>query len=370
MPNLSNQKPRLRARELGLPMPGNPGPLNAITDVPGIRVGFSTLIADRKGKSVRTGVTAILPRAPENLLHPVWAGTFSMNGNGELTGCHWIREAGWFTGPITITNTCSLGIAHHATVRWLAEHFPAQVGETFWPLPVVGETFDGWLNDIAGLHLTEAHVLAAIGNAATGPVAEGNVGGGTGMIAYEFKGGTGTASRLVTTRLGQYTLGVLVQANHGLRPWLRVCGVPVGDAMPQPAPWSGERGSIIAIAATDAPLMPLQLQRIARRIAIGMGRGGTPSGNNSGDIYMAFSTANDPGEVPEPQSLHFEALSNDDLDTLFLATVESVDEAILNAMLAAETMIGKAGRVVHAIDPEQLLQLVGAEKKAAAADCT
>ena len=240
----------------------------------------------------------------------------------------------------------------------------------YTPTPESGGNVTLGSNDIAGLHLTEAHVLAAIGNAATGPVAEGNVGGGTGMIAYEFKGGTGTASRLVTTRLGQYTLGVLVQANHGLRPWLRVCGVPVGDAMPQPAPWSGERGSIIAIAATDAPLMPLQLQRIARRIAIGMGRGGTPSGNNSGDIYMAFSTANDPGEVPEPQSLHFEALSNDDLDTLFLATVESVDEAILNAMLAAETMIGKAGRVVHAIDPEQLLQLVGAEKKAAAADCT
>jgi D-aminopeptidase len=358
VPKNSVEVPRLRARALGLPMPGTPGPLNAITDVPGVRVGFSTLIADHDGKSIRTGVTAILPRRPEHLLHPSWAGTFSMNGNGELTGCHWIKEAGWFTGPITITNTCSLGIAHHATVRWLAEHFPDQLGETFWPLPVVGETFDGWLNDIAGLHIREEHVLAAINTANAGPVAEGNVGGGTGMIAYEFKAGTGTASRLVETRIGQYTLGVLVQANHGLRPWLRVCGVPVGDAMPTPALWSGERGSIIAIVATDAPLMPLQLQRIAKRIALGMGRGGTPSGNNSGDIYLAFSTANDPGEVPEPQSLQFSALSNDDMDSLFLATVESVDEAIVNAMLAAETMTGKSGRIVHALDPEELLKLV------------
>jgi L-aminopeptidase/D-esterase-like protein len=281
-----------------------------------------------------------------------------MNGNGELTGCHWIREAGWFTGPITITNTCSLGIAHHATVRWLAEHFPEQVGETYWPLPVVGETFDGWLNDIAGLHVREEHVLAAIDNAAGGPVAEGNVGGGTGMIAYGFKGGTGTASRIVETKAGTYTLGALVQANHGVRPWLRVCGVQVGEAMQGASTWPGDRGSIIAIVATDAPLMPLQLQRIARRVAIGMGRGGTPSGNNSGDIYLAFSTANDPGQVPEPDVLNFSALSNDDMDGLFLATVESVDEAIVNAMLAAETMSGKAGRIVPAIDPEDLLKIV------------
>jgi len=349
---------RLRARQLGLPMPGTQGPLNAITDVPGIHVGFTTLIADTDGKSIRTGVTAILPRPPENLLHPAWAGTFSMNGNGELTGCHWIREAGWFTGPITITNTCSLGIAHHATVRWLAQHFPEQIGETFWPLPVVGETYDGWLNDIAGQHISEAHVLAAINTAATGPVPEGNVGGGTGMIAYEFKGGTGTSSRIVETKVGKYTLGVLVQANHGLRAWLRVCGVPVGQAMPAAAPQPAERGSIIVIAATDAPLMPLQLQRIARRISIGMGRGGTPSGNSSGDIFLAFSTANDPGEVPEPALLNFTALSNDDMDALFLATVESVDEAILNAMLAAETMTGKANRTVPAINPDDLLNLV------------
>jgi L-aminopeptidase/D-esterase-like protein len=339
-------------------MPGTPGKWNAITDVPNVRVGYSTLIADEAGKAIRTGVTAILPRAPQDLMHPTWAGTFSLNGNGEMTGCHWVREAGWFHGPITITNTCSLGIAHHATVRWMVEHFPERIGETDWPLPVVGETFDGWLNDIAGLHLREEHVIAAINGAVSGPLAEGNVGGGTGMITYEFKGGTGTASRVVKTKAGSYTLGALVQANHGLRPWLRVCGVPVGTMMTESTLWSGERGSIIAIVATDAPLLPIQLQRLARRVAIGIGRGGTPSGNNSGDIFLAFSTANDPGDVPDPELLRLNALNNNEMDALFLATAETVDEAILNAMLGAETMTGKRGRVVHAIDPERLAALV------------
>lgn len=350
---------RPRGRALGLPLPGVPGPLNAITDVPGIAVGYTTLIEDPPGgKPVRTGVTAILPRARADLLNPVWAGTFSMNGNGELTGCHWINEAGYFTGPAAITNTCSLGIVHHGIVRWLAKEFPEKLGEDFWPLPVVGETFDGWLNDIAGLHITEAHVLAALENASSGPVAEGNVGGGTGMIAYEFKAGTGTSSRCFTTRIGNYTLGALVQANHGLRPWLKICGMPVGELMMENRIWSEERGSIIAVVATDAPLLPTQLRRVAQRIAIGMGRGGTPSGNNSGDIFLAFSTANDHGRLPEPERLRFEALSNDDLDALFLATVEAVDEAILNAMLGATTMTGKHGHVVHAIDPERLRKLI------------
>ena len=339
-------------------MPGVTGAFNAITDVPGVRVGYTTLNHDADGRAIRTGVTAILPRTPQDLLHPTWAGTFSMNGNGELTGCHWIREAGWFTGPITLTNTCSLGMAHHATARWLARQFPEKIGETDWPLPVVGETFDGWLNDIAGFHVTESHVLAAIDGACGGAILEGSVGGGTGMIAYEFKAGTGTASRLVQVRAGNYTLGVLVQANHGLRPWLKVCGVPVGEMLPEAPLWPGERGSIIAVMATDAPLMPLQLQRIARRIALGLGRGGTPSGNNSGDIFMAFSTANDPGEVPEPAMLNFQVIGNDDMDALFMATVESVDEAILNALLAAETMTGKHGRVVPAINGARLAEMV------------
>lgn len=353
-----NQK-RPRGRDLGLPLPGNTGPLNAITDVPGISVGFTTLIDETAtGACIRTGVTAILPRPKQDLLNPLWAGHFSMNGNGELTGCHWIDEAGCFTGPIAITNTCSLGMAHHGITRWLTRQFPKEVDADFWPLPVVGETFDGWLNDIAGLHITEDHVLAAINSAATGPVAEGNVGGGTGMITYEFKGGTGTSSRRFSTRMGAYTLGAIVQANHGLRPWLKICGAPVGELMPEHRIWSEERGSIIAIVATDAPLLPTQLRRVAKRIAIGMGRGGTPSGNNSGDIYLAFSTANNQGHLPEPQTLRFEAVSNDDLDAVFMATVEAIDEAILNAMLGAETIIGKHGRTVHAIDPERLRALI------------
>lgn len=350
---------RLRGRDLGLKLPGITGAFNAITDVPGITVGFTTLIEDApNGAAIRTGVTAILPRPKPDLLNPLWAGYFSMNGNGELTGCHWIDEAGCFTGPIAITNSCSVGIVHHGIVRWLARQFPQQIGETVWPLPVVGETFDGWLNDIAGQHVTEQHVLDAIETASSGFVPEGNVGGGTGMIAYEFKAGTGTSSRRFQTRMGNYTLGVLVQANHGLRPWLKICGVNVGELIPEHRIWSQERGSIIVILGTDAPLLPTQLRRIAKRIAIGMGRGGTPSGNNSGDIYMAFSTANNQGPVPEPTTLHFNAISNDDLDAAFMATVEAVDEAILNALLGAETITGKHGHIVHAIDPEKLRQLI------------
>lgn len=344
---------RLRARGLGLPIPGVTGPFNAITDVPGVTVGYTTLIDPEK--PIRTGVTAILPRAAENLTHPVWAGSFSMNGNGEMTGLHWIREAGWFTGPITITNTLSLGIAHHATARWLAQRFPKAVGEELWVLPVAAETYDGHLNDIAGFHVTEAHVLAAIDGATSGPIAEGSVGGGTGMIAYEFKGGTGTASRRVTSRTGAHTVGALVQANHGLRPWLTVCGRHVGPKMTEDALWSRETGSIIVVVATDAPLLPTQLDRLARRAAIGIGRGGTPSGNNSGDIFLAFSTANDPGPLPEPATLTLQAVSNDDLDALFMAVVEAVDEAVLNAMLAADPMTGKHGRFVPALTPERLL---------------
>jgi L-aminopeptidase/D-esterase-like protein len=316
-----------------------------------VTVGMTTLIdAERP---IRTGVTAILPRNPEALLHPVWAGAFSMNGNGEMTGLHWIREAGWFTGPITVTNTLSVGLAHHATARWMASRFP-RIGDDLWILPVAAETYDGYLNDIAGFHVTEAHVIAAIERAESGPVAEGSVGGGTGMIAYEFKGGTGTASRAVNIRADTFTVGALVQANHGLRPWLTVCGVPVGREMTGDMLWSRERGSIIVVLATDAPLLPTQLDRLARRAAIGIGRNGTPSGNNSGDIFLAFSTANDPGPLPEPPRLTFSALSNDDLDPLFMAVVEAVEEAVLNAMLAAEPMIGKEGRRVAALDPERL----------------
>ncbi|WP_448951643.1 DmpA family aminopeptidase [Labrys neptuniae] len=359
-PILFAQNGRRRARGLGLPLSGKTGPCNAITDVPGISVGMTTLIAGEGKHAVRTGVTAILPRPRERMLHPSWAGTFAMNGNGELTGCHWIEEAGWFMSPLLITNTCSLGIAHHAAARWLMREFPGEMGESQWPLPVVGETFDGWLNDIAGQHIGEQHVLDALDSAQKGPVSEGNVGGGTGMITYEFKGGTGTSSRLVETKAGTFNLGVLVQANHGLRPWLRVGGVPVGGAMMENRIFEDETGSIIVILATDAPLTPTQLNRIAKRIAIGMGRAGTPSGNGSGDIYLAFSTANDPGRAPMPAEISFRALGDGEMDAMFLATVNCVDEAILNALCAAETMTGKHGRIVTAIDPDRLAELVAA----------
>ena len=361
MPNTTPTPSRPRARDLGLPLPGQPGAYNAITDVPGVTVGYTTLI--RNDPCVRTGVTAVLPRVMGELIHPAWAGTFALNGNGEMTGCHWIAEGGWFTGPIAITNTFSLGMAHHGVMRWMARRFPDVVGVNHWPLPVVAETFDGWLNDIAGLHLSEADVIAAIETAASGVVAEGCVGGGTGMIAYEFKAGTGTASRRVATQAGDYHVGVLVQANHGLREWLRVCGVPVGERLLENRLWGSERGSIIAVVATDAPLLPHQLQRLARRAGLGVGRGGTPASNGSGDIFIAFTTANDPGPFPEPPLMSLQALANDEMNPLFLATVEAVDEAVLNALLAARTMTGLHGRTVHAIDPARLAEVVRGERR-------
>lgn len=345
---------RPRARGLGLPVPGRPGPLNAITDVPDLSVGYTTLA--EPARSVLTGVTAILPRRPQDLLNPVWAGVHAFNGNGELTGAHWIRDAGWFTGPVTITNTFSIGLAHHATVKWMARRFD-RVGDGLWVLPVAAETFDGHLNDIAGFHVSEHHVFGAIEGARSGPLAEGSVGGGTGMIAYEYKGGTGTASRRVDTQLGSFIVGVLVQANHGLRPWLTVYGRQVGELLPGRRCFLSERGSIIAAIATDAPLLPGQLERLARRAAIGIGRGGTPSGNSSGDIFLAFSTANDPGSLPEPPVLSFTAISNDELDPIYMAAVEGVEEAVLNAMLAADTVTGKHGRTVEAIDQDALSAL-------------
>jgi L-aminopeptidase/D-esterase-like protein len=345
---------KARARGLGLPVPGTPGAVNAITDVAGITVGFTTLRDEAKG--IQTGVTAILPRPPQSLIHPVWAGVHSLNGNGEMTGAHWIRDAGWFTGPVTITNTFSVGVAHHATLKWMAARYP-DVGESLWLLPVVAETYDGHLNDIAGFHVTEAHVAAAIDAARPGPLAEGCVGGGTGMITYEWKGGTGTASRRVVTRLGTHTVGALVQANHGIGPWLTVCGKRLGEVLPAPRVYDAEKGSIIVIIATDAPLLPGQLERLARRAAIGIGRGGTPSGNNSGDIFLAFSTANDPGPLPEPSPLMLTAVSNDDLDAVYMGAVEAVEEGVLNAILAAETTRGKAGRIVEAIDHARLKAL-------------
>jgi D-aminopeptidase len=356
----SGASEKVRARGLGLPFPGKPGPLNAITDVAGVEVGYSTVIDDapRAGKGpARTGVTAILPRGRSGpLAAPVWAGFHSLNGNGEMTGTHWIKEAGYFLGPIGITNTHSLGTVHQAMLQWMIEKPGTGLGAYTWVLPVVGETCDAYLNDMNAFHVTSAHVMEALESASGGPLAEGNVGGGTGMICFEFKGGTGTSSRVVELLGETYTVGCLVQANFGIRPLLKVLGVPVGEHLTSDRLWAGEQGSIIVVVATDAPLMPTQLERIARRAGLGIGRTGTPSGDGSGDLCLAFSTANltmsEAAAAPAMGNLAF--LPNNKLDTLFEATAQSVEEAIINAMVAAETMVGREGRRVAAIDHDAL----------------
>lgn len=351
-----------RARDLGLPVPGIPGAFNAITDVPGVEVGMTTLIegegALQTGKGpVRTGVTAILPRGHSQELTPVWAGIYALNGNGEMTGSHWIRDGGYFHGPILITNTHAVGMAHHAAVGWMIEHYPQIQSEEFWCMPVVAETFDGVLNDINGRHVREEHVLTALNSARSGAVAEGAVGGGTGMIAYEFKGGTGTASRQV----GDHMLGVLVQANHGMRDWLTVFGTKVGPLLRDDLLLERERGSIIVIIATDAPMMPHQLQRLARRAAIGIGRNGSPGGNGSGDIFLAFSTANPLSRAQMATGKqNFAFLSDNDFDDFYLAAVEATEEAVINAMLAGEdfSTLRPAGKICRALRPEILLDAI------------
>ena len=359
--------PKPRAREAGLAFPGQPGPLNAITDVTGVEVGFTTLIAGDgplvPGRGpVRTGVTAILPRGRDARPVPVWAGLHALNGNGEMTGSHWIADAGHFYGPVLLTNTHSVGIAHHAAVRWMIDTYAPKMGEAhFWALPVVSETYDGVLNDINGQHVTEAHVLAAIEGARGGPVAEGNVGGGTGMICYEFKGGTGTSSR----RVGAWTVGALVQANHGRRDWLTVLGVRVGTSLGGDRLWDRETGSIIVVLATDAPMMPHQLNRLARRATIGIGRQGTPGGNGSGDIFLAFSTANSIPRTDLVDGEHdYRFLADDAFDPFYMAAVQATEEAVLNAMAAAEDMttLRPPGKISRAIDMTDLMNLVGKTK--------
>lgn len=341
--------PKPRARDLGLPFTGQTGPFNAITDVEGITVGLRTIVEEtpRPGRSrlVRTGVTAIIPHARSETPVPVYAGVHRFNGNGEMTGTHWIEDGGYFLGPVMITNTHGVGITHHATVKWMLDRYAStyDTDDFLWIMPVVAETYDGVLNDINGLPVTEADVYAALDSATGGAVGEGNTGGGTGMIAYGFKGGTGTASRVVEFGGKPYTVGTLVQANHGQRDWLSICGVPVGRHMRDGTPQSQmqERGSIIVVIATDLPLAPHQLKRLARRAAIGIGRNGTPGGNNSGDIFLAFSTANpQPMAHRAPSHLVLEIASDEKLDPVYMAVVDSVDEAIVNAMLAAETSGG------------------------------
>jgi L-aminopeptidase/D-esterase-like protein len=342
---------KARARDLGLPFPGRPGPLNAITDVEGIGVGFQTIFEDepRPGRKrpVRTGVTAILPHAASPTPVPVYAGVHRFNGNGEMTGTHWIEDGGYFLGPVVITNTHAVGMAHHATVKWMLERYAStyDTDSFLWIMPVIAETYDGVLNDINGLPLTEVDVRAALDNLSFGPVQEGNCGGGTGMVTYGFKGGTGTSSRVVEFGGREHRIGTLVQANHGQRDWLTIRGVPVGEHMRDGTPQSqlAERGSIIVVIATDLPMAPHQLQRLARRASIGIGRGGTPGGNNSGDIFLAFSTANpQPMAHHAPAKLSLEIVNDEKLDLVYAATVDSVEEAVVNAMLAAEDAGGTA----------------------------
>lgn len=359
--------PKPRARDLGLPFPGRCGSWNAITDVPGVEVGYATLV---DGEAVRTGVTMVLPRGlAGRATSPVWAGFHALNGNGEMTGTHWIREAGYFLGPIAITNTHGVGMVHHALTRWMVERSQREPGPYAWFMPVIAETCDAYLNDMNGFHVQEDHVREAIHEARSGAVAEGNVGGGTGMICYEFKGGTGTASRVLSVGGGSYTVGALVQANFGLRPWLRVLGVPVGEHLTENRIWSAEQGSVIALVATDAPLLPNQLERLARRAALGLGRTGTPGGDGSGDLCLAFSTANaTPGEAGGSSVEAMRFIPHHLLDGMFEATAQAVEEAVINALVAADTMQGRDGRQVDAIDHGALCEVMQAHARLARRD--
>jgi D-aminopeptidase len=376
---------KLRARDLGIPFEGTPGTYNAITDVAGVEVGHTTLISGNGrlavGKGpVRTGVTAILPRGKKSF-DPVFAAWFPLNGNGEMTGTTWIRESGFLEGPILITNTHSVGVVRDATIDWEIKN-----GRKFlFTYPIVAETYDGVLNDINGFHVKPQHVFAALDGARGGRVTEGNTGGGTGMLCNGFKGGIGTSSRVLTAEFGGYTVGVLVQCNYGSRRGLRIAGVPVGQEFPTPMicaagseapsqqflrdmPRCGqatafaerpqpELGSIIIVVATDAPLLPHQLDRLVKRAALGLGREGSIASNFSGDIFVAFSTAN-AGAAAEKGTVALTMLPNERIDTLFIAAVQATEEAVTNAMLAAETMTGADDVRAYAIPHDRLREIM------------
>jgi D-aminopeptidase len=367
-----NGRTRPRARDLGIRIGRlEPGDHNAITDFPGVRVGHTTLISGegalRRGEGpVRTGVTVVVPHDGDVWTEPVFAGAHRLNGNGELTGLEWIRESGMLSGPIGLTNTHSVGVVHDALIE--AAVLANASDSDFWSLPVVGETFDGALNDINGFHVRPEHVHEALAAAASGPVAEGNVGGGTGMVCHEFKGGIGTASR----RAGDWTLGVLVQANYGRRELLRIDGVPVGAAIPRaevPSAWDQfdavaqragpEGGSIIALVATDASLLPHQCERVARRVAMGLGRLGSFGSNSSGDLFLAWATGNR-GMGGDEGIAEVRMILGGSIDPLFEATAEATEEAVVNALLAAETMTGRDGITAHALDPDRLVDVMRA----------
>ena len=363
---VASNKPR--ARDLGIPFEGTPGTWNAITDVPGVWVGQTTLVqgdgALEVGRGpVRTGVTAILPRG--RTYAPVFAATCALNGSGEMTGTLSIEESGFLDGPVMTTNTHSVGAVHQAVIAWMEEnryHLPSYEG--FWAaLPVVAETLDVFLNDVNGFHVKSEHVFAALDAASSGPVAEGNVGGGTGMRCHQFKGGIGTASRVLAPADGGYTVGVLLQANHGRRRNLTVAGVPVGleltEMMPEihrsALPVDGN--SIIVVVATDAPLLPHQLKRLTKRVPLGIGRTGGMGENTSGDIFIAFSSAN-PGAWRSDGVMTLEMLPNARMDALFSAVVQATEEAIVNALIAAETMSGINGNTLYALPHDRLRDIL------------
>jgi D-aminopeptidase len=357
-----------RANDLGIVFEGTPGALDAITDVQGVEIGHTTLIKGEGelvvGKGpVRTGVTAILPRGKR--YDPVFAGWYALNGNGEMTGTTWVEESGFLESPIMLTNTHSVGVTRDAVVAWAYQNgiYDSLGGEVFWSLPVVAETYDGTLNDINGFHVKPEHVFAALDSASSGPVAEGNVGGGTGMVCHQFKGGIGTASRLV--ELGQrYTLGVVAQTNYGSRRNLTIAGAPVGRDIDDllPVIHSGNTGpgggSIIVVVATDVPVLPHQLKRLARRVPLGIARVGGIGANTSGDIFIAFSTANS-GAARRTGTVALEMLPNDEMTALFEATVQATEEAIVNALVAAETMTGVNGNTVYALPHDRLIEVLG-----------
>jgi D-aminopeptidase len=357
-------KPKPRARDIGVPFDGTPGPLNAITDVAGVTVGHTTLISGEGklevGKGpVRTGVTAVLPRGKDSITDPVFAGWFTLNGNGEMTGTTWVEESGFLTGPVMITNTHSVGVVRDAAIKWRVMHGHMGPDDDWWSLPVVAETWDGYLNDINGFHVKPEDALHAIDSAESGSVQEGNVGGGTGMVCNEFKGGIGTASRKLSAKDGGYNVGVLVQCNFGRRPNLRIAGVPVGREIPEEPVYAadqfggGEYGSIIVVVATDAPLVAHQLKRVARRVSLGLGRLGSISGNGSGDIFIAFSTANSQPAAAD-HVVDLKMLPNDKIEPIFAATVQATEEAVVNAMIAAETMTGIDNHRVTALPHDKL----------------
>jgi L-aminopeptidase/D-esterase-like protein len=367
----TTESKQIRARDIGIPFEGTPGKFNAITDVAGVEVGYTTLISGdgnlEVGKGpVRTGVTAILPRGHDSLNDPVYAGFFSLNGNGEMTGTAWVEESGFLEGPIVITNTHSVGVARDAVIGWRITHGAADKTGYWWSLPVVAETWDGWLNDINGFHVKPEDVWHALDSAQSGAIEEGSVGGGTGMICYEFKGGNGTASRKINISPAaagknaspqSFIIGVFLQANFGRRPQLTIAGVPVGKKIPGEV-YKEESGSCIAVVATDAPLLPNQLKRLARRVSLGLARTGAISGNGSGDLFIAFSTANPNVANPDQVTHSVQTIPNDLLDPLFAGVVQATEEAVVNALIDNHSMTGRDNHRVDALPHDRLREIM------------